>query len=216
MKLDYTLIYPEKVHSALSAVVLFMALLGLFIFSDTLVMLTLFLGVIFYFLFLDLGLLRLIKILLYTFAFTAIYLLMVWLFPNPERDFEPSVFIRLFFVSSLSVSSLAVIQGEVVLLYLAQQKKFPVKLIYPLLFSISSIHLFKQKLELYRLNHRLRQTKGWVLPKMLFQFLVFTLRFSESGALSLIARGLSDDKLYYYNFSIRKKPKNYRFQGFGE
>ncbi len=210
MKLDYRLIYPEKVHSAVSALVLFLVLVNLFIFSQPVVMLGLFLSVIGYFLYLGLSLLQLVKISLYTLAFTAIYLLMVLLFPNPDRAFEASVFIRLFFVSTLSVSSLTVIHGEVILLYLAQQKKLPVLLIYPLLFSLSAMALFKQKFDLYRLNHRLRESKGWVLPKMLFQFLVFTLRFSESGALSLIARGLSENKLYYYDFSI----KNYRSQGF--
>ncbi len=209
MKLDYRLIYPEKVHSAVSALILFLVLVSLFIFSQPMVMSGLFVGAIAYFLYLGLSLLQLAKISLYTLAFTAIYLLMVLLFPNPERAFEASVFIRLFFVSTLSVSSLAVIHGEVILLYLAQQNKFPVLLIYPLLFSLSSMGLFKQKFDLYRLNHRLRETKGWVLPKMLFQFLVFTLRFSESGALSLIARGLSENKLYYYDFSIR----NYKSQG---
>ncbi|AZZ37485.1 hypothetical protein CIK05_12000 [Bdellovibrio sp. qaytius] len=203
MKLNYCLIYPEKIHSALSALVLFSALVGMFIFKYPLVMSALFLMTIIYFFYLGLSSLRLLKISLYTGIFTAIYLLMILLFPNPDRAFEPAVFIRLFFVSTLSVSSLEVIYGEVILLYLAQQKKFPVILIYPLLFSLSSIGLFKQKFELYKLNHRLRQTKGWVLPKMLFQFLVFTLRFSESGALSLIARGLSEKKIYYYDFSIK-------------
>lgn len=211
MKLDYRLIYPEKVHSAISAVVLSLVLVALFVFSVPMIMAGLFLTVIGYFIYLGLPLLRLIMISLYTLAFTAIYLFMVLLFPNPERLFDVSVFIRLFFVSTLSVSSLAVIHGEVILLYLAQQKKIPVMLVYPLLFSLSSIGLFKQKFELYKLNHRLRETKGWVLPKMLFQFLIFTLRFSESGALSLIARGLSENKLYYYNFSVSR---NYKSQDF--
>jgi len=204
VKIDYRQIYPEKVHSAVSGVILFLALLSLFIFTQLIIMTGLFLSVICYFLYLGLPFWHLIKVSLYTLAFTGIYLLLVLLFPNPDRAFDASVFIRLFFVSTLSVSSLAVIHGEVILLYLAQQKKFPVMLVYPLLFSLSSIGLFKQKFELYRLNHRLRETKGWVLPKMLFQFLVFTLRFSESGALSLIARGLSENKLYYYDFSINK------------
>lgn len=210
MKLDYRLIYPEKVHSAVSALVLFLVLVNLFIFRQPVVMSGLFVGLIGYFFYLGLSFLQLVKISLYTLAFTGIYLLMVLLFPNPDRAFEASIFIRLFFVSTLSVSSLAVIHGEVILLYLAQQKKLPVLLVYPLLFSLSAMGLFKQKFDLYRLNHRLRETKGWVLPKILFQFLVFTLRFSESGALSLIARGLSENKLYYYDFSI----KNYKSQGF--
>lgn len=210
MKLDYRLIYPEKVHSAISTMILFLVLVAIFIFGQALSMMVLFFVVIIYFLFLGLPFLRLLKISLYTLSFTAIYLLMVVLFPNPDRAFDIAVFLRLFFVSTLSVSSLAVIYGEVVLLYLAQQKKFPVMLIYPLLFSVSSIGLFKQKFELYKLNHHLRKTQGWILPKILFQFLVFTLRFSESGALSLIARGLSESKLYYYDFSI----KNYKSQGF--
>lgn len=203
MKLDYRLIYPEKIHSAISAMILCVILIGLFIFSQPLVMLVLFAIAVGYFIYLGLSLLRFIKISLYTAAFTGLYLLMVLLFPNANKAFDLSVFIRLFFVSTLSVSSLEVIYGEVILLYLAQHKKFPVLLIYPLLFSLSSIGLFKQKFELYRLNHQLRQTKGWVLPKILFQFLVFTLRFSESGALSLIARGLSENKFYYYDFSIK-------------
>lgn len=205
MKLNYRLIYPEKIHSAISAMVLFIVLSGLFVFSQPVVMLVLFCLTMFYFFYLGLSLYRFIKISLYTSSFTGIYLLMVVLFPNPERALDISIFIRLLFVSTLSVSSLEVICGEVILLYLAQQKKFPVMLIYPLLFSLSSIGLFKQKFELYRLNHQMRQTKGWMLPRILFQFLVFTLRFSESGALSLIARGLSENKFYYYDFSINPK-----------
>lgn len=205
MKLNYRLIYPEKVHSAISAVVLCLVLIGLFAFSYPGAMLVFFGLTVGYFIYLGLSVLRFIKISLYTASFTGLYLLMVLLFPNANRAFDISVFIRLFFVSTLSVSSLEIIYGEVVLLYLAQQKKFPVMLIYPLLFSLSSIGLFKQKFELYRLNHQMRQTKGWVLPKILFQFLVFTLRFSESGALSLIARGLSENKFYYYDFSIKMR-----------
>ncbi|MCM2354622.1 MAG: hypothetical protein NDI63_13475 [Pseudobdellovibrio sp.] len=203
MKLNYRLIYPEKIHSAISAMVLCVVLIGLFIFSQPLVMLVLFGLAVGYFIYLGLSLIRFIKISLYTASFTGLYLLMVLFFPNTDRAFDSSVFIRLFFVSTLSLSSLEIIYGEVILLYLAQQKKFPVIFIYPLLFSLSSIGLFKQKFELYRLNHQMRQTKGWVLPKILFQFLVFTLRFSESGALSLIARGLSENKFYYYDFSIK-------------
>lgn len=203
MKLNYRLIYPEKIHSAISAMVLCVVLIGLFIFSQPLVMLVLFGLAVGYFIYLGLSLIRFIKISLYTASFTGFYLLMVLFFPNTDRAFDSSVFIRLFFVSTLSLSSLEIIYGEVILLYLAQQKKFPVIFIYPLLFSLSSIGLFKQKFELYRLNHQMRQTKGWVLPKILFQFLVFTLRFSESGALSLIARGLSENKFYYYDFSIK-------------
>ena len=202
MKLNYRLIYPEKVHSAVSATFLFVILVGLFAFSQPITMTALFVLTIGYFIYLGLKVLKLIKISIYTASFTGIYLAMVLLFPNPEKAFDIAVFIRLFFISTLSVSSLEVLHGEVILLYLAQKKKFPVMLIYPLLFSLSSINLFKQKFELYRLNHQMRQTKGWVLPKMLFQFLVFTLRFSESGALSLIARGLSENKFYYYDFSI--------------
>lgn len=202
MKLNYRLIYPEKVHSAVSATILFVILVGLFAFSQPTMMTALFVLTISYFIYLGLKVLKLIKISIYTASFTGIYLAMVLLFPNPEKAFDITVFIRLFFISTLSVSSLEVLHGEVILLYLAQKKKFPVMLIYPLLFSLSSINLFKQKFELYRLNHQMRQTKGWVLPKMLFQFLVFTLRFSESGALSLIARGLSENKFYYYDFSI--------------
>lgn len=210
MKLNYRQIYPEKIHSAVSAVVLFIVIIGLFVFSHLTVMSVLFILTIGYFIYLGMKILKFLKISLYTASFTGIYLLMVWLFPNPAKAFDLSVFVRLFFISTLSVSSLEVLHGEVILLYLAQKKKFPVMFIYPLLFSLSSINLFKQKFELYRLNHQMRQTKGWVLPKMLFQFLVFTLRFSENGALSLIARGLSENKFYYYDFSI----KNYKSQDF--
>ena len=211
MKLSYRLIYPEKVHSALSALILFLAIASLFAFSNLTVMTVVFALTIGYFIYLGMKLFRFLKISFYAASFTVIYLAMVLLFPNPGKAFDISVFVRLFFISTLSVSSLEVLHGEVILLYLAQKKKFPVMLIYPLLFSLSSINLFKQKFELYRLNHQMRQTKGWVLPKMLFQFLVFTLRFSESGALSLIARGLSENKFYYYDFSIKNcKSQDFR------
>lgn len=176
-----------------------------------------------YFFYLGLTLAYFSRVVVYTLAFATFYLLMILLFPGRESFFygkplsailnlayfskskEIIVFQRLFFVSTVSVCALQVIRIEVVLLSLVQKSRLSVMFVYPLLFALSSITLLKHKYDLYVFNARLRQVKGFLLPRLLFQFLVFVLRYSESGALSLIARGLSPQKKSYYDFNNKNQ-----------
>lgn len=218
-KLSYRSLYPEKIHSLTSLYVVVLSLAMMFIAGHTLVFLTTFALTCGYFFYLGLSLLHFLKVVIYTLGFAAFYLLMMLLFPGGDSFFygkqllavfssvdfltskEFTVFQRLFFVSTISVCALTVIRIEVVLLALAQKNRISVMFVYPLLFALSSITLLKHKYELYVFNARLRKLKGFLLPRLLFQFLVFVLRFSESGALSLIARGLSPQKKSYYDFN---------------
>lgn len=223
--INYKDIYDEKIHSFVNFALVAVTIVLLFVAGKPAVSFYLFAMALTYFFYAGLGLSSFIKTLFYTFSFSFIYLLMLLLFPAPKSFFfgkaikdifispdffrskEYFVFLRLFLVSTVSVMSLSVISAEVVFLYLAQKKKMPLMFVYPLLFAVNSIHLLKKKFDLYRFNNRLRKIKGFVLPRLLFQFLVFTLRFSESGALSLIARGLSENKYSYYDFSLNRRDK---------
>lgn len=218
--ISYKDIFDEKVHSFVNVLLVVIIITLLFVAGKPVVSAYVFILALTYFLFLGLTIAEFLKTVFYTFSFSFVYLLMLLLFPAPESFFfgktlkevvtaaeffhtkEFFIFVRLLLISSVSVLSLSVINAEVVFLYLAQKKKMPVMLVYPLLFAVNSIHLFKKKFDLYRFNNRLRNVKGFVLPRLLFQFLVFTLRFSESAALSLVARGLSENKYYYYDFSV--------------
>lgn len=223
--ISYKEIYDEKIHSFVNFLLVIVTIVLLFAAGKPVVSACVFTLALIYFSYVGLNTASFAKTILYTFSFSFVYLAMLVLFPSAEsfffgktmkdiflsRDFlqtkEYFIFLRLFLVSTVSVMSLSVINAEVVFLYLAQKQKMPVMFVYPLLFAVNSIHLLKKKFDLYRFNNRLRKVKGFVLPRLLFQFLVFTLRFSESGALSLVARGLSENKYYYYDFSLTDRDK---------
>lgn len=215
--LSYRLIYNEEVHSVVILLGVLPALVFLFLAHTQPQFWSVFVLQIFYFMYLGLDLRRLLRILFYAFSFAAVYLLMLLLFPavhlatvTPLPFFSSKeffIFLRLFMVSTISAASLHVINAEVVFLYLAQKKKMPTVAVYSLLFAVNSITFLKKKFDLFVFNNRLRGVKGFVLPRLLFQFLVFILRFSETGACSLVSRGISEKKYYYYDFSLSRRDK---------
>lgn len=215
--LSYRLLYNEQVHSVVVFLGVLPALGFLFLAHSQLQFWSIFILQSLYFIYLGLDLRRLWKISFYALSFAAVYLLMMLLFPAARQaEVVPSpffsskeffIFLRLFTVSAISVASLHVINAEVIFLYLAQTKNIPTVAVYSLLFAVNSVTFLKKKFDLYVFNNRLRGVKGFVLPRLLFQFLVFILRFSETGACSLISRGISEKKYYYYDFSLSHRDK---------
>ena len=133
------------------------------------------------------------------FAFFIIYA------PAGNLDKAFSISARLFVSSFLSISALSVIDHEECLLYFCQKKIIPAKFAYPLLLALNSVAVFQRQLKLIQYNAKLRRLKGWLLPHILFQFIVFSLRFSEAGALSVYLRHLNEDKEFYYKQTIQSK-----------
>lgn len=215
--LSYRLIYGEEVHSLAVLLGVLPALVFLFLAHAQLQFWSVFILQILYFIYLGLDLRRLLGISFYALSFAAVYLLMLLLFPAAQQakvtpppffsSKEFFIFLRLFMVSTISAASLYVINAEVVFLYLAQKKKMPTVAVYSLLFAVNSVTFLKKKFDLFVFNNRLRGVKGFVLPRLLFQFLVFILRFSETGACSLVSRGISEKKYYYYDFSLSRRDK---------
>ncbi len=199
-----------KLHSIISLLVVIICLIIISIAPNMSVMLKLFSASLFYLFLAGLSLQRFVKILPIVLIFTMSYLLSFLIFAEIKitsvDDLISSkafyIALRLFTTSLLSICSLSVIQHEVCILYFCQKKMLPAKIGYPLLFSLNSISQFKKQFELIRLNARLRRIKGWLLPHILFQLIVFSLRFSEKGALSLTTRRLSEQKDYYQRFDI--------------
>lgn len=214
---SYRLIYDEEVHSIAVLLGALPVLIFLFLAHTQPQFWSVFILQILYYMYLGLDLRRLLRISFYALSFAAVYLLMLLLFPAVQNaasapppffsSKEFFVFLRLFMVSTISVASLHVINAEVVFLYLAQKKKMPAVAVYSLLFAVNSVTFLKKKFDLYVFNNRLRGVKGFVLPRLLFQFLVFVLRFSETGACSLVSRGISEKKYYYYDFSLSRRDK---------
>jgi energy-coupling factor transporter transmembrane protein EcfT len=138
--------------------------------------------------------------------FAFIYFVLLVVFSNSGSTKTAGfVAFRIFATALISICSMQVISHEVCLLFLCQKRLVSNRLVYPLLFALSSVSLLKKQFDLIRINSKLRRIKGWVWPHLLFQFIVFAIRFSEKGALSLTTRHLSNEKDFYYDFSLRPR-----------
>ncbi len=113
-----------------------------------------------------------------------------------------STMIRLFFVSFLSMSSTIAIDYSKVILYLISEKGLNVFWGYPLLLALNSISLFKKEFERIRINARLRNLPNKDKFSLLFPMLIFAIRHSQRGAMSLVTRGLNNHRNFYFNYSL--------------
>jgi hypothetical protein len=119
-----------------------------------------------------------------------------------------SSMIRLFLVSFLSMSSGAVIDYTKVVLHLIVHKGLKLFWGYPILLAINSIALFKEEFERIRINARLRDLPWQDQFSLFFPLLVFAIRHSQRGALSLVTRGLNHQKSFYFSYDLSNWDKH--------
>ena len=160
----------------------------------------------------------LLKIAIYAFFFSSMFLLLNLLYPakslktgeilviysiNIYRNALTNGlgnFMRIFMLSLVSMSSTYAIVYSKVILYLMSNRKLKVSLGYPLLIALNSILLFKKEFMRIRLAAKLRGLSRWNQVFILFPLLVFAIRHSQRGALSLITRGLNPNKTLYFKY----------------
>lgn len=112
------------------------------------------------------------------------------------------LFSKLFLLIMTSMGSVRVINYTKVVLYLVVNKGLKVLWGYPIIIALNSILLFKEEYDRIRLNGQLRNL-GWQGKlKILFPLLVFAIRHSQRGSLSLVTRGLNPHKNFYFNYQI--------------
>lgn len=121
--------------------------------------------------------------------------------------------IKLFLLILTSMASARVINYTKVILYFIIHKGLKVIWGYPIMIALNSILLFKEEYERIQLNGKLRDL-GWMGKLgVLFSLLVFAIRHSQRGSLSLVTRGLNPHKSFYFSYQLYPHDKN-RFRSF--
>lgn len=114
---------------------------------------------------------------------------------------------RLFLVSLLSMSSSVVIDYTKVILHLIVHKGLKLFWGYPILLALNSIVLFKEEFNRIRINAKLRELPLRERLTIFFPLLVFAIRHSQRGALSLVTRGLNEKKSFYFSYDLSDSDK---------
>ncbi len=209
----------KKIHAFYLFLMSFILLLLVLFSVSNLIILSLYLFLLSIFFFSDLAIKRFIKITLLSLFMAGSMLLLSLLYPAAQFKMGPLItvfnwpiyqavldnskilFLRLFFLSSISLTSSAVIDYHQLLMFFMQKKILPVIVGYPILIAINSISLLKDEQERIDINAKFRGLK-W--HKRIFIFLplmVFAIRHSQRGAMALMTRGLNQDKSYFNNFT---------------
>ncbi len=114
---------------------------------------------------------------------------------------------KLFMVSFVSICSSSAIDYTKVILHLIVHKGLKLIWGYPFLLAINSITLLRDEYERIRLNAHLRQLPLRDKVFLFFPLLVFAIRHSQRGALSLVTRGLNDKKTFYFSYDLTRTDK---------
>ena len=165
----------------------------------------------------------LLKNCLFSLLFSLTFFLLYLIYPAPELKTGESVqigpvilylkvlmiglenVVRLFLLTSLSVSSLQGLSYTKIMLYLSSSKIMSVNMAYPILMALHSIELLKEEFMRIRLSLKMRGMSRWRQIFILFPLLVFAIRHSERGSLSLVTRGINSDKNYYFDYGVKKR-----------
>lgn len=113
------------------------------------------------------------------------------------------VFLQVGLVSSVSFLSMRLIKFEKLLIFLMQNKWIGAYLGYPILLALNSVKLLKSEFEKIKLNVKMRKLAPWQRINLIFPLLVFAIRHADRGALSLITRGLNEEKFYYFEVDLK-------------
>jgi len=113
-----------------------------------------------------------------------------------------NIFFRLFFLTLVSMGSSHVINYTKVILYLIIHWGLKVFWGYPLLIALNSILLFKDEYKRIQDSAKFRRLPWSERVFLFFPLLVFAIRHSQRGSLSLVTRGLSPHKSFYFSYDI--------------
>lgn len=119
--------------------------------------------------------------------------------------------LKLFFVTVVSMSSSAVIDYTKVILHLIVHKGLKLFWGYPVLLALNSIALFKTEFERIKINAHLRDLPLKDKIFIFFPLLVFAIRHSQRGALSLVTRGLNHQKSFYFSYGLSSQDRTKLF-----
>lgn len=146
---------------------------------------------------------------LYALFFGMSYFLLSRLHPGKDATMEKSIhtMIRLFTVTLVSMSSGSVINYTNVVLHLIVHKGLKLFWGYPLLLALNSIALFKEEYDRIKINAKLRDLPMLDKIMVFFPLLVFAIRHSQRGALSLVTRGLTKEKSFYFSYDVSRRDK---------
>lgn len=160
------------------------------------------------------------KLMMYAFIFALMFLLLNLIYPSNELKVGEQITLlgfifykkalihgmnncaRLFMLSLISMCSTYSIIYTKVILHLIIHKGLKVVMGYPLLIALNSIILFKDEFERIRLSAKFRGLGWWDRIFTLFPLLVFAIRHSQRGSLSLVTRGLNPNKNFYFGYNL--------------
>lgn len=169
------------------------------------------------------------KLITYAIFFSSMFLLLNLLYPSEKLKIGEQItlgpisfykaalksglfnFFRLFLLSLISMCSTYVIIYTKVIMYLIIHKGLKVMLGYPLLIALNSILLFKEEFDRIRLSAKFRGLGWWDRLFILFPLLVFAIRHSQRGSLSLVTRGLNPNKSFYFGYDILPSDRKWLF-----
>lgn len=114
---------------------------------------------------------------------------------------------RLFLVSFLSMATGKIMDYTKVVLHLIVHKGLKLFWGYPILLALNSIVLFQKEYERIKINARLRDLPLKDKISIFFPLLVFAIRHSQRGALSLVTRGLSQEKSFFFRYDTSDSDK---------
>ena len=161
-----------------------------------------------------------IRLMIYALFFSSMFLFLNLLYPGEKLKVGEQItlvqftfykaalmnglinFARLFMLSFISMCSTYAIIYTKVILHLIIHKGLKVVMGYPLLIALNSILLFKDEFDRIRLSAKFRGLGWWDRLFVLFPLLVFAIRHSQRGSLSLVTRGLNPNKSFYFGYDL--------------
>ncbi|MBY0414699.1 MAG: energy-coupling factor transporter transmembrane protein EcfT [Bdellovibrionales bacterium] len=211
---------PEYIHSWYLFIMTFFGLL--FLLASSVLVLNFIMTFFLMFLYIKNGLKvkTLLRIGFFAAFFSSIFLLLNLLYPSEKLRVGEMLYIssfgfyktallnglktffRLFLLMVVSMCSTFAITYTKVILYLIIHKGLKVFMGYPLLIAMNSILLFKEEFDRIRLSAKFRGLGWWDRLFVLFPLLVFAIRHSQRGSLSLVTRGLNPNKSFYFGYEI--------------
>ena len=210
----------EYIHSWYLFIMTFLGLI--FLLASSVLPLNLLMAIILMFLYVKNGLQKstLFKLMAFAFSFSFLFLLLNLLYPGEKFQHGEELLIlnmpvykaalinglrtfsKLFLLSLVSMSSTLGITYTKVILHLIIHKGLKVVMGYPLLIALNSILLFKEEFARIRISAKFRGLGWWDRLFVLFPLLVFAIRHSQRGSLSLVTRGLNPNKSFYFGYEL--------------
>lgn len=156
---------------------------------------------------------KFLRFFIYAALFSLSFFLLSRIHPGKEASMEKSIqtMIRLLTVTLVSMSSGSVINYTNVVLHLIVHKGLKIFWGYPLLLALNSIALFKEEYDRIKINAKLRELPFLDQLVLFFPLLVFAIRHSQRGALSLVTRGLNKEKSFYFRYDVAWHDKTILF-----